>query len=131
MPVFYAIVRLLFGLSVPVTLVAAPVDGCNGPDQVTVLRRSSVEPPARAVWLDDGRLQWPGVQLAAGERLRLLHSAEGSMALVESEPAKGFDAAFTLAETVAVPSDARFSYLAAGGRVGLREEDRHRLHSMR
>ena len=69
------------------SLAASPLDACNGADWQAVLRPSPASPPARAVWLDEDRLQWPGVRLGAGERLRLLHGADGELRAVPGEEA--------------------------------------------
>ena len=112
------------------SLAASPLDACNGADWQAVLRPSPASPPARAVWLDEGRLQWPGVRLGAGERLRLLHGADGELRAVPGEEAAGFDAAFTLADAEATPADARFAYLAEGARAAVAPADRARLRAM-
>jgi pullulanase len=109
---------------------ALPVDACHADDGQTVLQPSPDAMPASAVWLDGRRLQWPDVQLHADERLRLLRSGDGTLQVASGEVPGGFDASFVLDEAAPSPSDARFSYLAAGVRSGLANEDIARLRSL-
>ncbi len=65
--------------------VAQDLSACEAPP-VTVLTAEAPgltdkDAPARAVWLEDGRLRWPGVTVAAGQRLRLHHAQSGRLVL--------------------------------------------------
>ncbi|HJV70351.1 alpha-1,6-glucosidase domain-containing protein [Ideonella sp.] len=129
------LILLLFGLAVSqhsAAQVPSAAAACDGPAWQAVLQPSAGPADARAVWLDAGTLQWPEVQVVAGERFRLLHSAEGRLALQPGQAAEGADAAFALQTSQAAdPSrDQRFRHLAAGARLALAADDRARLPAL-
>jgi pullulanase len=126
---FRRLATFLLGLVASSTFAATAPEACNGPDWQAVLTPSPAAVVARAVWLDDGRLRWPGVQAGPGERLRLLHSGEGRLAAEPGQAAGGFDAAFTLVEAAPAPADSRYAHVPAGVLASLTAEDRPRVRS--
>lgn len=70
------------------SLPLADIEACGGPlatvlsaEAPSVVALRDPDAPARAVWLDDGRLRWPGLTLAQGQRLRLHHAPMGTLVL--------------------------------------------------
>ena len=100
---------------------------CDAASHFSVLRPSApavVE--ARALWLDRGRLQWPGAAAAAGGQFRLLFSASGALVAATGSPPGGADESLALTvDNRPLPPDlaARFAYLAAGVRLALTAAD--------
>lgn len=124
---------LLSLLSLPAAARAPSVtSACDGPAWQTVLQSSAGPADARAVWLDAGSLQWPGVPATAAGRFRLLHSASGRLGLSSGHAPEGADAAFNLLATEAAssPREPRFGHLAAGARLALKGDDRARLPAL-
>ncbi|HZX27445.1 MAG TPA: alpha-1,6-glucosidase domain-containing protein [Telluria sp.] len=92
---------------------AAPLapDACNGAFQ-TVLKAEAAL-PAQAVWLDAGRLQWPGNDGKGS--FRLYFAAQGGISAVPGAAVSGADGALALQPDSAPPAARdRFGYLAAG-----------------
>ena len=110
------------------TLAAAPSDAdCSRPEFATTLDPASAGAPldARAVWLDGGRLRWPGKP--ADGRYRLYASERGRIETVAGQRVTGADMTLRLElATEALPEDqaARFHYLGTGVELGLRKRDR-------
>jgi len=97
------------------TLLAASAplapDACNGAFQ-TVLKAEAAL-PAQAVWLDAGRLQWPGNDGKGS--FRLYHAAQGGIEAVPGAAVRGADGALALqADSPPPAARERFGYLAAG-----------------
>jgi pullulanase len=95
------------------------VDVCDAAAPTTVLQAAAeVAPDARAVWLDDTRVRWPGVTLEG--RFRLYHSAAGTMD-VQDGRLTGADG-FVALELVPGVDMERFRWLGAGTELRLAEE---------
>ncbi|CAM3759843.1 alpha-1,6-glucosidase domain-containing protein [Roseateles saccharophilus] len=76
---------------------------------------TAARPLAEAYWLDAHTLQWPGLKLRPGERVRLHHAAAAGMRAVPGEPVAGGDGAVDLvAAAAALP--ARFRFIGDGPR---------------
>ena len=60
---------------------------CQAPTHATVLRADAAAHPARAVWLDVSRLQWPGAP--AQGRYRLAQAVAGGLVAAVGEPLRG------------------------------------------
>jgi pullulanase-type alpha-1,6-glucosidase len=79
---------------------------------------------ARAVWLDQRLLRWPGA--AAPGRFRLYHSARGRIAAVVAQRVTGADGALDLAIHAGALADSasdRFRWVAAGITLAVRGAD--------
>ena len=79
------------------TLAAAPSDAdCSRPEFATTLDPASAGAPldARAVWLDGGRLRWPGKP--ADGRYRLYASERGRIETVAGQRVTGADTTLRL-----------------------------------
>ena len=72
-------------------------------------------PRAEAYWLDRRTLQWPGLVLAAGERLRLAHAAAASLQAVPGEKLAGADGVLSV-QASATARPARFRFIGEGPR---------------
>jgi pullulanase/glycogen debranching enzyme len=102
---------------------SALADCADGPGQPAsrTLRATPALPPAfaeaRAAWLDATTLRWAGVEPGPGERVRLVHAAQGGLRAAPGEPVGGAEHAITLQPVAPSPeTDAtrRFSHIGAG-----------------
>lgn len=82
---------------------APDVAACNAAHEgshqavLQTLPEAAVPLPATAAWLNDRLLRWGGVtDVAAGARLRLLHSARGGIVAAAGQAASGADSALPL-----------------------------------
>ncbi|WP_163220462.1 hypothetical protein, partial [Citrobacter freundii] len=72
-------------------------------------------PWAQAYWLDGRTVQWPGLVVGPGERVRLHHARAAGLRALPGEAVAGSDGGIDLAASAAaVP--ARFRFIAAGPR---------------
>jgi pullulanase len=121
-----ALACALFGACVSSPASAAPgLDDCNVAVHATVLQPAPAAPllDARAIWLDAGRLRWPGIE--ASGRFRLYHSANGNIVARIGAPVTGADGALDLQRyDAALPASVaeRFRHVAAGATLRLRAE---------
>ena len=117
-----ALRSLLPGILLVCTL-ATPAQGsprladCDAEAHATVLRQAPASPPpeARAIWLDESLLRWPGVE--ATGRFRLHHSADGTAIAAAGTPVTGSDGAIDLevhAGSLPPAIEQRFRHVAAG-----------------
>ncbi len=99
---------------------AALRQACDAGTHASVLQADAALLPARAVWLDATRLQWPGAPL--GGHYRLLHAAAGGIRAVAGAPAGGAGLALPLVPLqTALPAAVllRHRQLADGVRLAL------------
>ncbi|SFN10135.1 alpha-1,6-glucosidase domain-containing protein [Dokdonella immobilis] len=123
---------LVAGLMVAAAGVAAPPSAadCRSAGFATVLEPVHAGSPvdARAVWLDAGRLRWPGKP--AHSRYRLFVSDRGRIETTIGERVRGAGRTLRLelaTGPLAADLATHFNYLGAGVELGLREHDRSRL----
>ncbi|NCT83392.1 MAG: pullulanase-type alpha-1,6-glucosidase [Comamonadaceae bacterium] len=81
----------------------------------------AVQPPAEAYWLDARTLQWPGLRLQAGERVRLHHARAAGLRAVAGEAVAGADGAIDLQPSAAA-LPARFRFIGDGPRFAIRAD---------
>lgn len=94
---------------------AGDLDDCNAevPTPTTAAR-----PAAEAYWLDAHTLQWPGLKLQAGERVRLHHARAAGLRAVVGEVVTGAEGALELAPSAAgLP--VRFRFIGDGPRFSV------------
>ena len=72
---------------------AADVDDCNTPVPVP---SAAARVLAEAYWLDARTVQWPGLKLQAGERLRLHHAKAAGLRATAGAAVAGSDGAVEL-----------------------------------
>ena len=94
---------------------AGDLDDCNA-------EVPAVAPAARALaqayWLDGRTVQWPGLTLQAGERLRLHHAEAATLRAVAGELVTGADGAVDLQPSAAA-LPARFRFIGDGPRFAV------------
>ena len=97
---------------------AADLDDCNA----AIPAPSAAAPAdARAYFLAGRLVQWPGLVLQPGERVRLHHAARATLQLTVGEPVRGADGAVTLVASEA-PLPEAFRFIGAGPRLALPAE---------
>ncbi|MBW8811149.1 MAG: DUF3372 domain-containing protein, partial [Lysobacter sp.] len=112
MPVRHALLALL-GLTLAAGGArAGDLDDCNAPVPTPV---PAARPLAEAYWLDGRTVQWPGLKLQAGERVRLHHARAAGLRAMPGEAVAGADGAVDLAPSAAALPD-RFKFIADGPR---------------
>ena len=104
-------------LAIALVLAAAPawsadLDDCNV-DVPVPAPAAAVR--AEAYWLDARTVQWPGLQLRSGERVRLHHSRAAALKAVPGEAVAGGDGAVDLTPSAATPP-ARMRFIGDGPR---------------
>ncbi|RYF04574.1 MAG: DUF3372 domain-containing protein [Oxalobacteraceae bacterium] len=102
-------------LCVALTAQAGDFQACNAPVPVPPPAAAA---PAEAYWLDARTVQWPGLKLREGERLRLHHAGAAGPAGIRAlpgEPVAGGDGAVELQPSAAA-LPARFSFIGDGPR---------------
>ena len=107
---------------------AIPLQACDAPSFATVLRAAPGKLEARAVWLDRGLAQWPG--MASEGRFRLYHSPLGAIDATAGVRVQGAAGALDLTlhgGAIPQPTAQRFKYLAAGPVLALNEADLPRI----
>jgi pullulanase/glycogen debranching enzyme len=78
-------------------------------DAAVPVPTAAASAPAEAYWLDARTLQWPGLKLQAGERLRLHHAKAAGLRAVAGEVVAGGDGAVELQPSgAALPARLRF-----------------------
>ncbi|MFG6467028.1 pullulanase-type alpha-1,6-glucosidase [Roseateles sp. BYS87W] len=75
--------------------------------------------PAAAVWLNASSVQWPGLQLRPGERVRLHHARAAGMAAPVGAAVTGADGALTLEALPAAEPPAALRHIAPGPRFAV------------
>jgi len=91
---------------------AADIDDCNAEPPVPA---AAAPVAAEAYWLSARLVQWPGLQLQPGERVRLHHARAAGLSAVIGAQVSGGDGAVELqASAAALPE--RFRFIAAGPR---------------
>ncbi|MFT7724055.1 MAG: DUF3372 domain-containing protein [Roseateles sp.] len=93
----------------------ADLDDCNAP---VPLPAAAARPLAQAYWLDARTLQWPGLALRPGERVRLHHARAAGLRAVAGEPVAGADGAVDLAASAAA-LPARWRFIGDGPRFAV------------
>ena len=89
----------------------ADIAACDGPFQ-SVLQGAPQRLAARALWLDERRIRWPGV--TADGVFRLLHASGASINAVPGQRPSGHDGALLLRADGAHSDAAPFRYTGAG-----------------
>jgi len=112
MPARHALFALL-GLTLVAGMArAGDLDDCDAAVPTPV---PAARPLAQAYWLDAHTLQWPGLKLQAGERVRLHHARAAGMRAMAGEAVAGADGAVDLAPSnAALPQ--RFRFIGQGPR---------------
>ncbi|MBP6901994.1 MAG: pullulanase-type alpha-1,6-glucosidase [Burkholderiaceae bacterium] len=99
---------------------------CDGPAWATLLQaEAQALPAAQGIWLDRRRLQWPGREVPAGGRARLLLAEAPTIRAQPGAPASGFDHALELqawTDALPPPLATRFAHLRPGARWQLPAE---------
>ena len=95
------------------------------PSEASITQLNLTE--ARAVWLGQRLLQWPGASTSSV--YRLYHSKTAAISVAKGQPVAGADGALNLSVGAAVPPAAaeRFKYLAAGAVLQVAEADANAL----
>ena len=122
---------VLLGLISPSRAVGSELAACDAATHVQVLQPAAMAQslPARGVWLDGRRLQWTGVDAAAGP-VKLVYSARGQLLAREGEALAGADAQLVLPVAGSPWPEALlrpFQYLGAGARFELSADDAARV----
>ena len=110
--------------------VHAATDACDG-DGVRVLQPVAHQAiDARAYWLDDARIRWPGQP--ADARYRLVVSAAAGLQVERGKPVAGADRSHRLSLSSEVPDDvaARFRFVGDGATLALPDDGRSRLRDL-
>ncbi|WP_426190074.1 alpha-1,6-glucosidase domain-containing protein [Massilia sp. DWR3-1-1] len=93
----------------------APLAACDGPFQ-TVLHGSTETLEARAVWLDEASLRWPG--MADTGVFKLYHASAASIVAHAGQAVRGADGALPLRAAAAAAAP-RFAYVGTGAELRL------------
>jgi pullulanase len=93
----------------------AEVDACNAEVPAPA---KAVAPAAEAYWLDARTLQWPGVRLQPGERLRLHHARAGGLRAEVGDGVAGADGVVELRSSAA-PLPAALRFIGEGPRFSV------------
>ncbi|HEV6964940.1 alpha-1,6-glucosidase domain-containing protein [Roseateles sp.] len=112
MPARPALVALLGLMLIAGSVRASDLDDCNA---AVPMPAPAATPRAEAYWLDGRHLQWPGLELRPGERVRLHHARAAGMRATPGEPISGSDGAIELAPSPGVPPPA-LRFIAEGPR---------------
>ena len=107
---------------------------CDAAETATILHPSA-QPArdARAYWLDRQRIQWPGVRVNAGQRIRLHASADARLFAAIGERVRGADQALTLENLDGEMRAAlreRFKFIGDGVRLQLSANDAAKLPTL-
>ncbi|MDR7332339.1 alpha-1,6-glucosidase domain-containing protein [Roseateles asaccharophilus] len=115
MPSRHTLVALLGLTLIAGAARAADLDDCNADVPVPA---PAAPAPLEAYWLDARTVQWPGLKLQPGERVRLHHAKAAGLVAAPGGAVAGADGAVELVpSTAALP--ARFSFIGAGPRFAL------------
>ncbi|MCC6245325.1 MAG: DUF3372 domain-containing protein, partial [Gemmatimonadaceae bacterium] len=100
-------------------------DACNAPSFQTVLAAAPAgATDARAVWLDQRTVRWPGI--SSEGRFRLVFSATGALSAQRGRAATGVDSALTLvngAGTLQAETELQFRHVGAGPTLTIADTD--------
>jgi pullulanase-type alpha-1,6-glucosidase len=111
---------LLLGLTLLAGAVRADdLADCNAPIPTPA---ELSRPRAEAYWLDARHVQWPGMKLQPGERLRLHHARNAGLRAASGEAVVGSDGAVDLAPSD-IPLPARFRFIGEGPRYTVGDAD--------
>ncbi len=91
---------------------AGDLDDCNAE---VPMPSAAARPAAEAYWLDAHTLQWPGLKLQAGERLRLYHARAAGVKAPVGEAVGGADGGLDLTPSAAA-LPVRFRFIGEGPR---------------
>ena len=108
----------------------AATDACDG-DGVRVLRPvAHTATDARAYWLDDSRIRWPGQP--ADARYRFVTSTSAGLRVERGRPVAGADRSHALSSSNDVPDDvaARFRFIGDGATLALPDDARPGLREL-
>lgn len=109
---------VLLGLALTANVAfGADLDDCNAEVPAPA---AAVRPAAEAYWLDGRHLQWPGLKLQPGERVRLHHAAAAGLRALPGEQVTGGDGAVAL-QPSAAPLPARLRFIGEGARLAVAE----------
>ena len=107
---------VLLGLALGgATAHAADLDDCNA--EVTA-PSAGARVQAQAYWLDARTVQWPGLKLLPGERVRLHHARSAGLRAVPGEAVTGGDGAVELPPSAA-PLPVRLRFIGDGPRLAV------------
>ncbi|MBW8810956.1 MAG: DUF3372 domain-containing protein, partial [Lysobacter sp.] len=119
MPVRHALIALLGLTLLAGAAHAGDLDDCNAPVPVPA---AAARPAAEAYWLGVRTLQWPGLKLQPGERVRLHHARAADLRAAVGEVVSGGDGAVELvASDAALPP--RFRFIGDGPRFAIAGAD--------
>ena len=108
----------------------AAIDACGG-DGVRVLQPvAHTATDARAYWLDDSRIRWPGQPAEA--RYRLVASASAALQVERGKPVAGVDHSHALLPVSDIPDEiaVRFRFIAEGATLALPDDARSGLRDL-
>jgi len=106
MPARHALLALLGLMLAAGEARAGDLDDCNAP---VPMPAPAARPAAEAYWLSADTLQWPGLTLQPGERVRLHHARDAGMRATAGGPVAGADGAVDLLPSAAaLPPNFRF-----------------------
>ena len=113
-----ALPRLLLPLLLSSAACAAtlPTPTAADCEREPVMPAAVAPQPAGAYWLDARRLQWPGLQLQPGERVRLYHAPQADLQARPGEVLAGAALALRASDG---PAGERWRFVAAGPRFEL------------
>jgi pullulanase len=115
MPLRPALFAVLAWMLLIAPVRAADLDDCNAAVPTPM---PAARPLAEAYWLDGRTLQWPGLKLQPGERVRLHHARAAGLRAVAGEAVAGGDGPVELAASdAALP--ARFRFIGDGPRFAV------------
>lgn len=133
----------LLSLCVAALAHAAPLAACDGPFQTWLhpaAAAAAAPLDARAAWLDDRRLRWPGMAASAGATdtdsdsasspYRLYHARDGGMRAHPGSRVSGADGALPLHIEAGHSDLTRFRYLGAGVELSLEPADQAALPAL-
>ncbi|KQW43823.1 alpha-1,6-glucosidase [Pelomonas sp. Root662] len=102
---------------VAATAQASDLDACNAAVPIPAITSTTMA-EAKAYWLDARTVQWPGLKLQQGERLRLHHAKAARLRALTGEAVTGADGAIDLTPS-ATPLPARFRFIGDGPRFAV------------
>ncbi|MCF8204831.1 MAG: hypothetical protein K9J82_07150, partial [Methylotenera sp.] len=112
----HAVMPLLLALLLSVSGARAnDLDDCNREPAPAPMANAPA--PSAAYWLNGHALQWPGLQLQAGERVRLFHAASAGLKIVSGK-VTGADGVVDVA-LADLPLPARLRFIGDGPRFVL------------
>ena len=108
----------------------AAIDACDGDGARVLQPVAHKATDARAYWLDDSRIRWPGQPVDA--RYRLVASASAGLQVERGKPVAGADRSYALQRSNEVPSDiaSRFRFIGDGATLALPDDGRSGLRDL-